>query len=94
VSSAEREARRILIRGRVQGVAFRWSARTQAEALGVCGWIRNLADGRVDAHVEGGAQPVDAMLQWLKEGPPAARVEAIEVRSVPPAMESGFVVRR
>ncbi|MCU1437944.1 MAG: acylphosphatase [Naasia sp.] len=69
-----------LVSGHVQGVGFRWSAMRQAGRLGVTGWVRNRADGRVEAHVEGNADAVDAMLAWLHTGPSGARVDTVEVR--------------
>ena len=79
--------------GGVQGVGFRYSARMQAERLGVAGWVRNRADGTVEAEVEGDAASVQAMLDWLAEGPPGALVqgtEVTEVTEVEPTGERGF----
>lgn len=71
---------RALISGRVQGVCFRAATADRARELGVQGWVRNLADGRVEVVA---AASDDAALQafrsWLHEGPPAARVETVEV---------------
>ena len=83
--------------GRVQGVAFRWSAREAATRLGVAGWVRNLDDGRVEAWIEGPGDAVDAMLAWCGEGPPAARVTNLDVRPGDAAAYgpgAGFEVRR
>lgn len=75
-----RVARRIVIRGKVQGVGFRYFARTQAEALGVGGWVRNLADGRtLEAHLEGSPEGVREAAEWIGRGPIGARVESVEV---------------
>ncbi len=63
--------------GRVQGVAYRASARDMAVRLGVNGWIRNLPDGNVDGEAEGEASAVDAFLAWAAKGPPGARVERL-----------------
>ncbi len=63
------------VRGRVQGIAFRATARDQAQQLGLVGFIRNLEDGAVAGEVEGDASAVDAFLAWLKRGPPGARVD-------------------
>jgi acylphosphatase len=65
--------------GRVQGVAFRASAREQAWHLGVSGWIRNTSDGSVEGEAEGDASSVDAFVAWLGKGPPGARVERLAV---------------
>ena len=70
-------ARHVQVRGRVQGVAFRWHARDQAAALGVAGWIRNLSDGSVEAWIEGEPAALDALVDWMRAGPPAARVSAL-----------------
>jgi acylphosphatase len=73
--------RRVTIKvgGRVQGVAFRYTARDEAGRLGVSGWIRNLPSGEVDAEVEGDASAVDAFLAWCQKGPPGARVDRCDV---------------
>lgn len=70
---------RILVSGRVQGVAFRQSAADEARRLGVNGWVRNLRDGRVEAEAEGERAAVDALVRWCHAGPPAARVDRVEV---------------
>jgi acylphosphatase len=87
-------ARRIHVEGLVQGVGFRWHARSQARSLGVHGWVRNLDDGRVEAHVEGEQVAVEAMLRWLASGPPSARVVRADAREVPPEGASEFRVLR
>ena len=76
---SERVTRRLAIRGRVQGVWFRESMRQEAERLGVTGWVRNRADGSVEAVVQGNAAAVESMLAWARRGPPEAEVEAVEV---------------
>jgi acylphosphatase len=76
---SERVARRLTIRGRVQGVWFRESMRQEAERLGVTGWVRNRADGRVEAIVQGSASAVDSIVAWARRGPPEAEVEDVEV---------------
>ena len=85
--------RRVVVRGRVQGVWFRESARRRADELGVSGWVRNLRDGTVVAEVEGDAEAVDALVAWLGEGPPRARVDGIDVEDRGPLGERGFDVR-
>lgn len=81
------------MRGRVQGVWFRESCREQAVALGVSGWVRNLADGRVEAVLEGPAAAVDRVVAWCREGPRRARVDDVEVTAEVLVGESGFRVR-
>ena len=70
----------VFVTGRVQGVWFRESTRERAEALGVGGWVRNLADGRVEALFEGDAATVQRAIDFVREGPRHARVESVEVR--------------
>ena len=74
-------ARRFLVRGRVQGVFFRASTRTQAERLGLRGHALNLPDGRVEVLAVGPGAAVDELADWLRQGPPAARVDAIDVET-------------
>jgi acylphosphatase len=70
------------ITGRVQGVGFREALREEAERLGVNGWVRNRADGSVEALAQGSAEALAALLAWARCGPPAARVD--QVASAPP----------
>lgn len=81
------------LRGRVQGVGFRWWTRKKALALGLEGWVRNEPDGSVSLHVRGGAREVEAMEQAVREGPPGARVG--EAEETPPEIgdASGFDIR-
>jgi acylphosphatase len=74
--------RRIVVRGRVQGVAFRWFVLRHARALGVAGTVRNRADGTVEALLQGDEPAVEALIARIREGPPASRVEAVEVEPV------------
>jgi acylphosphatase len=76
---AEKIRKRIIISGRVQGVYFRDSLRTAAEREGVTGWVRNLPDRRVEAVLEGEIQVVSRVIEWSRQGPPAARVEEVAV---------------
>ena len=71
-------AARFFVEGRVQGVFFRASARQQANALGLRGYARNLPDGRVEVLAVGDVQAVERLSEWLKHGPPHARVERVE----------------
>ncbi|MCC6797416.1 MAG: acylphosphatase [Candidatus Hydrogenedentes bacterium] len=68
----------MVIKGRVQGVGFRYSAYRQAQSLGLVGWVRNRSDGTVEAEFEGTRGALDSMLDWAKEGPPLARVIGID----------------
>lgn len=78
-------ARTAKVKGRVQGVGFRWSASDEAGRLGVRGWIRNAADGSVEAFAEGSPAAVEAFVSWLRVGPPGARVLSVDVRPAPPS---------
>jgi acylphosphatase len=69
----------VFVSGKVQGVSFRAFVQKEAEALGVQGWVKNLADGRVEAVAEGPKEKVDALLEKMKKGPATARVEKMEV---------------
>lgn len=68
----------VRITGRVQGVGFRAAAVRQAHLLGVTGWVRNNADGSVQALLQGPHDQVDRMLSWLLTGPPGARVDEVD----------------
>ena len=70
-------ARRLLIKGRVQGVGFRWALQDEALRLGLNGWVRNLRDGRVEALVYGDNLSVETLTAWAYRGPPMAYVEEV-----------------
>jgi acylphosphatase len=88
------QRRRVVVRGRVQGVGFRWSATDEAERLGLAGWVENRDDGTVEAVVEGEESAVEAMLAWLRHGPRTARVTGVDVQEEQPEGLHGFGVRR
>ncbi|MDQ1314845.1 MAG: acylphosphatase [Pseudomonadota bacterium] len=73
------KTRLLRIHGRVQGVWFRESMFREAGRLGITGWVRNQADGSVEAVIQGPDAAVDAMLDWTRIGPPLARVERVDV---------------
>lgn len=77
---------RFLVSGRVQGVAFRAHARAQASALGLHGYARNLADGRVEVLALGAAPALEALARWLQHGPPLARVSEVQRSVADPAL--------
>jgi len=87
-----RLARRAVISGRVQGVGFRYACVSEARAIGAAGWVRNLADGRVEAHVEGDESQIAQLLAWLQDGPPFAEVESVEVSEAEPMGATRFSV--
>ena len=82
--------RRVVVRGVVQGVGFRWSARNRARTGGVSGWIRNRGDGAVEAVFEGECDAVESMVRWCQSGPRGAEVDGVEVFEELPQGMSGF----
>ena len=66
------------IRGKVQGVSYRESARAEALRLGLTGWVRNLSDGSVEAVAEGAPEALEAFITWCQRGPALARVTQVE----------------
>jgi len=69
----------VVVHGRVQGVNFREATRLQAERCNVGGWVRNCDDGSVEAVLHGFPEDVTRMLDWMRRGPPAARVARMQV---------------
>jgi acylphosphatase len=84
---------RVIIDGRVQGVFFRDATRRTATALGVAGWVRNLADGRVEAVFEADALAVESAIAWAKRGPEHALVTSLDIAEETPEGLVGFEVR-
>jgi acylphosphatase len=82
-------SRRVLVSGRVQGVWFRESTRREASALGLSGWVRNLPDGRVEAHFEGDEAAVEAAIAFVRRGPEHARVSDVAVEPCAPWAKDG-----
>ncbi len=74
---------RFIVSGRVQGVFYRASARAQALALGVSGYAKNQPDGCVEVLASGSADALDGLERWLRQGPPAARVESVSREDLP-----------
>ena len=85
--------RRVVVRGLVQGVFFRDTARRLAERRGVAGWVANRWDGSVEAVFEGEPFEVERMVEFMHEGPRGAVVEQIEVTDEEPEDLSGFAIR-
>jgi acylphosphatase len=87
-------ARHVHVTGRVQGVGFRWHTRAEARALDVTGWVKNLADGRVEAWLEGRAEAVEALVAWLQRGPSGAFIEDVSVVDATPRHPGVFEILR
>ena len=95
MSEARATARSVEVQGQVQGVFFRARTRDRARELGVAGWVRNRADGSVQAHLEGPEPAVEELLDWIRAGGPRrAVVEHVEVARAEPEGVTGFRVRR
>jgi acylphosphatase len=84
--------RRILVRGVVQGVGYRWSLSREARRLGVHGWVRNRSDGAVEAVAEGSDEAVALLVAWCRRGPGGAQVTDVDVTEEAPAGLAGFEI--
>jgi acylphosphatase len=69
----------LYVSGIVQGVFFRAHTTNVGRSLGLSGWVKNLIDGRVEIVAEGARQRIDKLISWCQKGPPAAKVEGVEV---------------
>jgi acylphosphatase len=84
----------LYVRGRVQGVSFRYYTRQQAFIKGVSGWVRNLWDGRVEVVIQGDEASVMGVIAWCKHGPSSARVDDVWMEWETPQEDCvGFVIR-
>ncbi len=86
--------RRCVVKGSVQGVFYRHSTREKANELGLTGWVRNLLDGNVECLICGDEKALETMCEWLKIGPPSARVSAVEIAEAPLEEHPGFRIMR
>jgi acylphosphatase len=84
--------RRVVVRGRVQGVFFRDSVRRLAGRLGVRGWVANRWDGAVEAVFEGEPDPVDRLVDFCRKGPRGAQVDSVDLAEEEPEGLTGFAV--
>jgi len=81
------EARRFLVRGRVQGVGFRWFVEREAHILGVSGWVRNNPDGSVEVLAMGTREQLAGLRSRLRQGPRAARVDNVDEADAKPVSD-------
>ena len=86
-------ARRVVVRGQVQGVFFRDTCRREAQSRQLSGWVSNRGDGSVEAFFEGAPSDVAALVRWCEVGPRYAVVEGVEVTDEEPTGADGFTVR-
>ena len=84
---------RVVVSGRVQGVFFRAETRNRARSLGLAGWVRNNADGNVEAVFEGDRDRVESMVEWCRRGPRGAAVADLDVSWERPKGEETFSIR-
>ncbi len=89
----DRTRAHVFVSGRVQGVYYRATTRDTAREHGVDGWVKNLADGRVEAVFEGPDDAVASMIEFCHEGSPAADVDEVTVEYEEPQGEDGFEIR-
>ena len=87
------QRRRVVVQGHVQGVFFCETTKRRALAAGVAGWVRNRADGTVEAVFEGPLDDVDRLVAFMRDGPRGARVDWVDVEAEEPESLDGFVIR-
>jgi acylphosphatase len=85
-------AYRVRIEGRVQGVSYRAWTQGEAQRHQICGWVRNRADGSVEALIEGTRGALEAMVEALRRGPPAAKVEHLDTQAADPTGAQDFTI--
>ena len=88
--AADVQTRKFVVRGRVQGVGFRWFVEHEARALGISGWVRNRIDGSVEALVAGDVAAVEELSRMCRRGPRMAEVTSIEEEMADPPESFGF----
>lgn len=86
---------RVVVRGVVQGVGFRYSTQHIARTAGATGWVRNRSDGTVEAELQGDAATVETVVEWVAKGPRGSVVDDVAMTEVPPVPdETRFEIRR
>ena len=83
------EAKRFIVRGRVQGVGFRWFVEREAHILGIAGWVRNNHDGSVEVLAQGTRDQLSGLHSRLRQGPRASRVDTVEELEAKPNENAG-----
>ncbi len=83
------QTRRYVVKGRVQGVGFRWYVEREARTLGLSGWVRNRADGSVEVLAAGSNEQLNLLYDKLRQGPRAARVDDVDVEETAPLSDMG-----
>jgi acylphosphatase len=84
----------LLIKGKVQGVNYRAAAKNRATSLALTGWVRNTAEGNVEAGVTGDNEAIQQFVEWCRQGPPRAAVTDVEVLSMPDISFPAFFIVR
>ena len=94
--SGARSALRVLVKGHVQDVGFRWRTQAFAARAGLSGWVKNLPNGQVEIRAEGAREALEALQVWLRGPEAPGRVEALEVEPAELSDEraAGFSIRR
>ncbi|MFI5349535.1 MAG: acylphosphatase [Elusimicrobiota bacterium] len=85
--------RQVFVRGRVQGVGYRWFVKELAESMRLAGWVRNSEDGSVELEVEGSTSSLDEFLRRLRTGNPSAKVSELVALPVAPRGGNGFEIK-
>ncbi len=84
----------LVIKGKVQGVFYRASAKEKAEDLGITGWVKNTREGFVETVASGDDKAVQQFIEWCKKGPSNARVDDVVVTEQSPEQLNGFTIKR
>lgn len=84
----------LLIKGKVQGVFYRASAKDEADRLNITGWVKNTTEGYVEAVASGTQEAIDQFIAWCKKGPRKAEVTAVDISSLAEEKFDQFLVIR